>query len=132
MFGGTAHKIGILAKKAAGGGGGDVTPNSIAWETSLEDVNPATSHASITGIDTPINIYFECTYCGDGGVIQYSKNSGTYITLDANTNISVSNGNTISWKYTVDPWSSGYVAIITVRNASDSNALLKEITFVQG
>ena len=130
MFGGMGWMHGLRAKKTTGGGGGgsDVTPDAIGWETYVEDTNPSTSHQSITGIDTTINIYYEFIL-SDGGDIQYSKNSAAYVSLSSNTNISVSNGDTISWKWVGDL--GGYAAIIDVRNDSDADALLGEITLVE-
>lgn len=110
------------------GGGGDVTPNAIDWGVPFWDGGSESyvTNQTITGIDTTINLYWECSYCGDGGSIYYSKNNGAWTLISELSNISISNNDTLRWKYVSTP---GTSQNIFVKNASDSNALLDTIDF---
>ena len=128
MFGSMAFKLGMLAKKG-GGGGFDVTPDSVSWGGGGAIVGSAPSVASsnktITGINTSINLYYECVYCGDGGNIEYSKNSGAWTSISELGTLSIANNDTLAWRYV----NSGGTTIIDIKNASDGNALIDQIEF---
>ena len=128
MFGGMAYKIGILAKKATGGGA-DVTPDAVSWGGgspiygSIPTITSDTK--TITGINTSINLYYECVYCGDGGTIEYSKNSGAWTPVSELSNISIANNDTLAWRYS----NSGGVITVDIKNASDGNAVIDQLDF---
>jgi len=127
MFGGMASKIGILAKKATGGGGGaDVTPTDFGWSYQyFEDVlDVRTNEITIGGIDTTINIFYEIVSNGDGQTFYYSKNGGTFTSWTELTNLSLSNGDTLRIQVTAPIAQYGGYSIITIKNASDGNAVL--------
>ena len=127
MFGGMAHKIGILAKKATGGGGGaDVTPTDFGWSYQyFEDVaDVRTNEITIGGIDTTINIFYEVVSNVDGQTFYYSKNGGTFTSWTESTNLSLSNGDTLRIQVTETIAQYGGYSIITIKNASDGNAVL--------
>lgn len=125
-----SFKPGILSsnKIRASAGPADVTPNAVDWSddttvfwTSGTIVGTFDGAKTISGINTAINIYYECIYCGDGGQIYYKKNGGSWIAVSALENISVSNNDTIDWGYSGGPET---LIQFQVKNASDSNAVL--------
>lgn len=129
-----SFKHGIIASsmpKAAAGGGGDVTPNAVDWDDFNDLCLPNNSTVSgtmsgaktISGINTSINLYYECSYCGDGGNVYYKKNGGAWTQVAEFENISVSNGDTLDWGYGVGLLPGSSISII-IKNASDSNAII--------
>lgn len=126
-----SHSHGVIASgrlRPVSAGGGDVTPNSIDWGVPYWDgsTESLVNNQTITGISSTINLYWECSYCGDGGDIYYSKNSGAWTLISEFTNVSVSNNDTLRWKLNAPP---GSAKDIFIKNASDSNALLDTINF---
>jgi len=119
------HASRVARAAAGGGGGGDVTPNAVDWsdESSFSSTTESTAQ-TITGINTSINLYFECDYCGDGLGIAYNKNSTGWVDIAEFATISISNNDTLNWR--AGPASGGYTSIF-IKNASDSNALLDTI-----
>ena len=110
----------------------DVTPNAVDWSddttafwTSGSTIVGTLGGAkTISGINTAINIYYECIYCGDGGQVYYKKNGGSWIAVSELENISVSNNDTIDWGYSANP---ECTIQFQVKNASDSNAVLDSL-----
>jgi hypothetical protein len=120
------HASRVARAAAGGGGGGDVTPNAVDWPDASSPGLTATSTAqTITGINTSINLYWECDYCGDGLTTEYNKNGAGWVSNSEFDNISISNNDTLNWRAT----SSGGFQSIFIKNASDSNALLDTISF---
>lgn len=69
MFGGMANKIGILAKKTAGGAS-DVTPNAVNWSNVdgyLGPVGYKLTEKQITGINTTVTLTPD--YAGSVGTL---------------------------------------------------------------
>ena len=122
MLQGLAKSICVSAKK---GSAADVTPNAVNWPDASSGKSTAASVAqTITGINTSINLYFECDYCGDGLAIAYNKNGSGWVDIAEFATISISNNDTLNWR--AGPASGGFTSIF-IKNASDSNALLDTI-----
>ena len=123
-----AYKIGILAKKATGGGGSDVTPDAVSWGGQIFNGGPiaTTATKTITGINTSINLYYACVYCGDGGNIEYSKNSGAWTLISELSNISISNNDTLAWRCDM---AGGGTQIVNINNDSDGDTQIDQIEF---
>lgn len=125
-----SFKPGIMSSNQirAAGGGADVTPNAVNWDDYTFIAyngtvqGTASGAKTISGINTSINIYFSCIYCGDFGTVYYKKNGGSWTSVSENQNISVSNGDTIDWGVA----DLGYISF-AVKNASDSNATLDSV-----
>ena len=123
------HASRVARAAAGGGGGGDVTPNAVNWEDASSHSSSATSLAqTITGINTSINLYWECDYCGDSLTIEYNKNGAGWVSISEFENISISNNNTLNWR----ALGSGGFQSIFIKNASDSDALLDTVSFEVG
>ena len=110
-----------------GGGGGDVTPDPVDWPNVTFILSGETESRTISGITSSITISIGCEYCGDGGVLYYSLNGGSFVQYTAP--FSVSNGQTLTWSVEDLPF--GGARIINVINDSDGGAILDEIAFVR-
>jgi hypothetical protein len=105
----------------------DVTPSAIDWtdnSDSLTEIATGNGAQTISGINTSINLYYQCIYCGDGGGIEYKKNAGAWISISELSTVSVSNGDTLDWRYVPSSFSGGETIIIEIRNSSDSDAII--------
>ena len=123
-----AYKIGVLAKKATGGGGSDVTLNPTPnWEASIFSLPSITNTETMQGIDTTITLRIVQLF-SDGGW-EYKKNAGSWIlAVDVNTDVSMSNGDSIGFRnFGTNP---GYVTVIEVYNYTDGNTLLDTIEMI--
>jgi len=97
MFGGIAHKIGILAKKATGGGGGDVTPVYMNFGDTLGP-NPTDSNlVTITGINTTISLTVYPSF--EFGSFYYILNGGSEVNTDTQNTFSVQNNDTLKFRF---------------------------------
>lgn len=105
----------------------DVTPNPVNWpdvSVTYPDI-PTTINQTISGINVPINLFWSCSYCGDGGEsdIQISINNGAWTSIAQNTNFSISNNDTL--KFRCDGFGpSGGSIVLDVKNNSDGDTLL--------
>jgi hypothetical protein len=115
----------IINSYAFGGGGGDVTPDPVDWPDVTFTIIGETESQTISGITSSITISIGCEYCGDGGVLYYSLNGGSFVQYTAP--FSVSNGQTLTWSVEDLPFSGSH--IINVINDSDGGAILDAITF---
>jgi len=114
-----AHKIGILAKKATGGGGSDVTPNAVTFGDIVGFSSPVNSNlVTITGIDTTITL--KVSFAAEG-TFSYVVNGGTEIDASVQDTFTIQNNNTLIFKHYSFP---GGSASYTVTNLSDSSAVL--------
>lgn len=133
-----ANKIGILAKKTSGGGGGDVTPNAVDWFGVYYDGFSGSflyTQRQITGITTPITLRAESTTVD--GVYVYVSNTANVIVngddtlqqdpsllgmtyLAPNDTFVVSNNQYVTFGAT----GNSFISTITIKNTSDSNAVL--------
>lgn len=123
-----ANKIGILAKKATGGGGGsDVTLNPTPnWESAIFDPYGTTNSEIMQGIDSVITLRVILVYSDNGA--EYQKNSGSWIGLTGIDDISMSNGDSIAFRNnSPQPALSSQ---IEVYNYTDNNTLLDTIDIV--
>jgi len=138
MFGGMANKIGVLAKKATGGGGGDVTPNAVNWGDIIYNGmsgNFGYTERQITGINTTITLKMESDTV-DGVYVFVSNTAGAIVNgddtspsdpgafgmtyLNPNDTFTVSNNQYVTFGNS----GQNYSSIITIRNQSDGNAQL--------
>lgn len=121
-----AYKIGILAKKATGGGGSDVTPTDFGWTDGYfqDTFDVKTNQITIGGIDTTINIYYELVSNPDGQTFYYSKNGGSFTLWADLTNLSLSNGDTLTIQATASFGPFGGTSVIDIKNDSDGDAIL--------
>ena len=139
MFGGMAYKIGILAKKATGGGGGgDVTPNAVNWADVFYNGMSGSwlcSERQITGIDTTITLKITST-TADGCYVFVSNTAGAIVSgddstqsdpsflgmtfLDPNDTFTVSNNQYVTFTHS----GASFNSVITVANQSDGAAVL--------
>lgn len=152
-----SYRIGMASKKATGGGGGgtDVTPNAVNWRNITYDgITDTTDSAvqQITGINTTITLrvdtnnvddrtlfwfvedtptYSEGSGPHDVGSLYYSVDVlgiGSYATINSGNGITftVTNNKYVTFAVGAPVGASGET--ITVKNSSDSNAVLD--TFV--
>ena len=130
-----SFKHGIIASSrprvAAGGGGGDVTPDAVNWN----DVSGGygfllyTNTVTVTGISTAINLTI--SWSGNEiGSFGISINGGSLIDLEAEggspRTFSISNNDTIRFGASIIAGIK--VITVTVTNASDGNAVLDTFT----
>lgn len=124
MFGGISYKLSILRKKTVSSG--DVTPNEVGWFDVFFSSLPITTNSqTITGIDTTITLRIDITY-DDGMTLQYSKNSGSYVTISTGSTFTMSNNDTLV--FNVSAGIPGGTIVFDVVNQSDSNTILDTIT----
>jgi hypothetical protein len=138
MFGGMAYKIGVLAKKATGGGGADVTPNAVNWADVYYNGMSGSwlcSERQITGIDTTITLKITST-TADGCYVFVSNTAGAIVSgddstqsdpsflgmtfLDPNDTFTVSNNQYVTFTHS----GASFNSVITVANQSDGAAVL--------
>lgn len=122
------HFLGLRGSAAFKISSTDVTPNAISWADVFSSCATATSSTqTITGINTTIT--FSISYTRSGATsytFQYLKNGVATTITTSPTNISLSNNDTLAFILN-RPVSSIYPigsVAITVRNASDGNALI--------
>lgn len=105
----------------------DVTPNPVDWPDvySIYPAFPTTINQTISGINVVINLFWSCSYCGDGGSnnIQISINDGAWTNISENTNFSVNNNDTLKFRLTDNLVVGGFIRL-DVKNNSDGNSLL--------
>lgn len=129
MFGGMAYKIGVLAKKATGGGGADVTPNAVNWEVDVVSIGAFSCRSTtqtITGINTAITLSFSSTADPNlTELLYYKNNAPTSFLSTGSATVSVSTGDTIRFQI----YSGGPVVstTITITNISDGNTVLDTV-----
>jgi hypothetical protein len=107
----------------------DVTPSTIDWTDNTDStlqIPTGNGAQTISGINTSINLYYQCVYCGDGGSIEYKKNAGAWTSISELSTVSVSNGDTLDWRYVPSSFSGGETIVIEIRNASDGNAIVDD------
>jgi len=145
MFGGMAFKIGMLAKKSAGGV--DVTPNAVDWSDITYDYitgNFTYTEKQITGINTSItlsvsydqglyDLYYKVNNTDQGyeGTPTASDPGSLGFTLINDTGtFSVSNNQYVSFGL-ANSTGSNFLDTVSVYNTSDSSALLDTLTVQQ-
>lgn len=104
----------------------DVTPNAINWTDNSDStlqIPTGNGAQTISGINTTIQLYYECSYCGDGGGMEYKKNGGAWTAINELETVSVSNGDTLDWRYVPSSYSGGETIVIIIKNLSDPVAL---------
>lgn len=130
MLSGMASMIAIRAKKATGGGGGDVTPNAVNWND-VAAPGGSTNTVTITGINTAIDLSISWTgYPGTGAFDVYKNDSSTSLSDNGSPfTLSVSNNDEI---YFYVSGSAVASISVTVTNASDGNTVLDTFTMNVG
>jgi len=130
MLSGMASMIAIRAKKATGGGGGDVTPNAVNWND-VAAPGGSTNTVTITGINTAIDLSISWTgYPGTGAFDVYKNDSSTSLADNGSPfTLSVSNNDEIY--FYVSGSAVGTISV-TVTNASDGNTVLDTFTMNVG
>lgn len=129
MLSASTSMIAIRAKKSAGGGGGDVTPNAVNWND-VAAPGGSTNTVTITGIDTAINLSISWTGYAIGQFNVYKNDSETSLAdNDSPFTLSVSNNDEIYfYAFTATAQSIS----MTVTNASDGNTVLDTFTMNTG
>lgn len=122
MFGGMAHKIGILAKKPTGGGG-DVTLNPTPNWSDATGPQAETGSETMQGIDTAITLRIIIVY--SDATVEYRKNAGAWTQINSPEDVSMSNGDYI--KFRNGSPAPGIYSEIQVYNYTDGNTLLDTI-----
>ena len=119
-----------VARAAAGGGGGDVTPNAVNWND-VAAPGGSTNTQTITGINTAINLTISFTgYYGTGAFNVYKNASQTSLADEGTPfTLSVSNNDQI---YFYGSSVSEQAISVTVTNASDGNTVLDTFTINTG
>ena len=127
MFGGMAHKIGVLAKKATGGGGGDVTCTTDFTEyVAYPNAGMQSTQQTIAGINTTITLRFDIIFT-DEYAFQYVKNGGSPVNLNSGDTFTVVNGDTLYFKW--NNASLFLTSLVEIINTSDGNTSLGTINF---
>lgn len=105
----------------------DVTPTPTPnWNDPYSTNSPPTTiNQTIQGISTPINLFWSCVYCGDGGTVEYSINEGAWIAIAPNINFSINNNDTLKFRMVDLDYGT---LIADIKNASDGNVILDTIT----
>jgi hypothetical protein len=107
----------------------DVTPSTIDWTDNTDStfqIPTGNGAQTISGINTSINLYYQCVFCADGGSIEYKKNAGAWTSISQLSTVSVSNGDTLDWRYVPQSFTGGETIVIEIRNASDGNAIVDD------
>ena len=119
-----------VARAAAGGGGGDVTPNAVNWND-VAAPGGSTNTVTITGINTAINLSISFTgYPGVGGFNVYKNDSETSLANEGSPfTLSVSNNDQI---YFYAGGASVASISVTVTNTSDGDTVLDTFTINVG
>ena len=118
-----------VARAAAGGGGGDVTPNAVNWND-VAAPGGSTNTVTITGINTAINLSISYTGYGVGAFNVYKNDSETSLGDEGSPfTLSVSNNDEI---YFYALTASEQIISVTVTNASDGNTVLDTFTINTG
>lgn len=139
MYGGISTYLSIRRPKTVAG---DVTPNAVNWSQLTGGGTANSNSQTITGIDTSINLLLEYSdNTVSSSSFLYSKNGGADVTIDSsvpNTTTSANingivNNDAIVFRYSStaeDP--PGSTISVTVKNASDGNAVLDTFTLNAG
>ena len=129
MLSASTSMIAIRAKKSAGGGGGDVTPNAVNWND-VAAPGGSTNTVTITGINTAINLSISWTGYDVGAFDVYKNDSVTSLGDEGSPfTLSVSNNDEIYfYAFTATAQSIS----MTVTNASDGNTVLDTFTMNTG
>jgi hypothetical protein len=98
MFGGMAYKIGVLAKKATGGGGGDVTPNTMVFGDTLGPSPTDSNLVTVTGINTTISLTVNSSF-EEFGSFYYILNGGPEVNTQIQSTFSVQNNDTLKFRF---------------------------------
>lgn len=110
----------------------DVTPNAVNWTDITDGNGPETNTQTISGINTSITLRIESNYIYNNGPFSIFVNGVEYqmgqtISNDGFYNKSVNNGDTIYFYR-----SGGSISeTVTVKNSSDSNAVLDTFTITK-
>ena len=126
-----SFKHGIIASsrpRVAVGGGADVTPNAVDWN-SVAAPGGSTNTVTITGINTAINLSISYTGYVSGTFSVYKNGTEFDLTNNNPYTLSVSNNDQIYF-YAF----SGFLTMIsiTVTNASDGNTVLDTLQIQVG
>jgi hypothetical protein len=140
MFGGMAYKIGVLAKKATGGGGSDVTPNAVNWsDISANNITGQylLTEKQITGINQTITLrvqytsglfqlYYTKNYSGDleGFSSETIPSELGLSQINHNGTFTVSNNDEVAFGVELVGAGSSGPTTVTVQNADDGYATL--------
>ena len=118
-----------VARAAAGGGGGDVTPNAVNWND-VAAPGGSTNTVTITGINTAINLSISFTGYEIGAFNVYKNDSETSLADEGSPfTLSVSNNDQI---YFYASTGMTQTISVTVTNASDGNTVLDTFTISTG
>ena len=118
-----------VARAAAGGGGGDVTPNAVNWND-VAAPGGSTNTVTITGINTAINLSISFTGYEIGAFNVYKNDSETSLADEGSPfTLSVSNNDQI---YFYAGGASVASISVTVTNTSDGDTVLDTFTINVG
>lgn len=115
----------ILALAAAGiASVRDVTPAAVNWANISGATSGTNANQTISDISSTIDIYYE--RAGDFVTLEYSLNGGAFTALNASTNLTVSDGDTVRWQASTGLGAAS--STVTVKNASDGDTTLDTFT----
>ena len=114
-----------VARAAAGGGGGDVTPNAVNWANASGGPETETAMLQITGITATITL--RVVYTGAGDTRKYSVQStasfGSGTVIASNGTFTISNNQYLGFSMSTTsnrPQTTNF----TITNVSDADAVL--------
>jgi hypothetical protein len=114
-----------VARAAAGGGGGDVTPNAVNWANASGGQVTQTAMLQITGITSTITL--RVVYTGTGSFRKYSVEStasfGTGTVIASNGTFTISNNQYLGFSMTATGIRA-QTTNFTITNVSDADAVL--------
>jgi hypothetical protein len=114
-----------VARAAAGGGGGDVTPNAVNWANTSGDLIAQTTMLQITGITSSITL--RVAYSGNNINQKYSKQStasfGTGTAIANNGTFTISNNQYLGFSCE-SPYPYFNTDSFTITNVSDADVVL--------
>jgi hypothetical protein len=112
--------IGVMGKR-------DVTPAAVNWGN-LSGISPqSNANQTISGINQPITLHFDVTITSGAGTLSYDINDGSAVPFVDNDTVSVSNGQTVSFR--ASDSSGAFEGSVSVKNASDGMVELDSFTF---
>lgn len=128
MLSASASMIAIRAKKSAGGGGGDVTPNAVNWTDVSQNAPPSsvdTNSQTISGINTTIEL--DITFDFNDGSLYYIKNTDAAVEF-VGSPFTVVNGDTLKFRFS---GSGGLVQFNVYNNSDPSGPTLLDTCFME-